>query len=103
MKQLHDVVMVLLWSIPSDTDTSKYTGCEMTYIAPSEKACSSTVKGSLLQYFHSHGLGKFLMVSVQCLIFNLSEEKSSDLYLVCTARIDNNMYEDCYMTMVLKS
>eukprot|EP00957_Ditylum_brightwellii_P088679 6753585-Ditylum_brightwellii.AAC.1 len=44
LKQFHDVAMVLLWPIPSDTDTSKYTGCEILYIATPEKACSSIVK-----------------------------------------------------------
>ena len=88
--------MVLFWPIPSDTDTSKYTGCEILYVATTEKTCSSIVKGSLIQYFCGHGLGKFLMVSVQCFIFNLSEEKTSDLYLVCTARRNDNMYEDYY-------
>ena len=38
LKQFHDVAMVLFWLIPSDTDTSKYTGCEILYIATTEKA-----------------------------------------------------------------
>jgi hypothetical protein len=69
LKHFHDIAMVFFWPIPSDTDTSKYTGCEILCIATTEKVGKSIVKGSSIPYFCGHSLSKFLMVSVQCFIF----------------------------------